>query len=199
MFTLTPGSSPRGAFILSHSGLHAFVLKKYFGGNPEKSKVPNAVFRSVLLLSLTLGTPLLLLVNRSCDAARKAKSILDLPPWNGTSSTVAWNWSIVFLSKSPKSTNRFGVSLNAIRPNLVLGEVAAKRLETSFTKFFSLEKFSNPTLPEASIRNPTSIVSLQGAVIVKSFEKRQLTSERIEDQTVRESDSPADSQSVSGQ
>lgn len=113
--------------------------------------------------------------------ARKARSILDLPPWNGTWSTVAWNWSIVLRSKSRKSTNRFGVSLNTIRPSLVSGEVAAKRLETSFTKFFSLEKFSNPTLPEASIRNPTSMVSLQGAVIVKSFKKKkQLTSVFIE-------------------
>ena len=122
--------------------------------------------------SLTLGTPLLLLVKRSCDVARKARSILDLPPWNGTWSTVAWNWSIVIRLKSPKSTNSFGVSLNTIRPSLVSGDEAAKRLETSFTKFFSLENFSNPTLPEASIRNPTSRVSLQGAVMVKSFEKK---------------------------
>ena len=58
---------------------------------------------------------------------------------------------------------------------------AAIRLDTSFTKFFSLEKVSNPTLPDASITNPTSRISLQGAVMVKSFERRQLASVQLED------------------
>ena len=40
------------------------------------------------------------------------------------------------------------------------------RLETNFTKFFSLEKLSNPMLPEASITNPTSRVSLHEGFMV---------------------------------
>ena len=117
---------------------------------------------------LTRGTPLRLSVNKSVDAACRARSILDLPPWKGSSSAIVWNVSMVICSKSVKSTNNVGASLNAIKPSLVSGEESAIFLDISFTKFLFLEKISSPILPEASTTNPTSRAPLQGTDTVES-------------------------------